>query len=131
MIFNWKNEYSTGISAIDLQHRRLFEIGSNIYELATLNDGVDHFDEIMQILDNLKNYAIYHFEFEESYMRSKNFDNIVEHKKLHVNFIDKILSINDKDVDNKQKQVLLKLLDFIANWIGNHILKEDFRYKDL
>ena len=131
MLFKWKDDFNTGINEIDLQHRKLFKLGSEIYVLATLKDGLDHYDEIIKILDELKDYAVYHFDFEEKYMSSKNFSDLDEHKKLHSAFIDKISSIESKDIDDKQKTVLLQLLDFTANWIGSHILKEDFKYRNL
>lgn len=130
-LFEWKEAYNTGISDIDTQHKRLFELGSQIFHLVNLKDGFDHYDDIVAIIDDLKEYTIYHFSFEEEYMKSKNFDNFDNHKILHDNLIDKISNIDLKDIDNKQSTVLIQLLDFIATWIGNHILKEDFKYKDL
>lgn len=130
-MFEWKEAYSTGIGDIDSQHQRLFQLGSEIFDLVNLKDGYDHFDEIMAIVDDLKEYTIYHFAFEEEYMKSKNFDNFDNHKILHDNLIAKLSAIDSKDIDNRQDAVLIQLLDFIATWIGNHILKEDFKYKDL
>lgn len=130
-MFEWKEDYNTGISDIDTQHQRLFELGSQIFELVNLKDGLDHYDEIIGIIDDLREYTIYHFAFEEEYMKSKNFDDFDNHKVLHDNLIAKISNIDTKDIDAKQNVVLIKLLDFIATWIGNHILKEDFKYKHL
>ncbi len=130
-MFIWKDDYSTGISDIDSQHQRLFELGSQIFQLANLKDGLDHYDEIISVVDALREYIIYHFSFEEAYMKSKNFDNFDNHKILHDSLIDKITNIDPKSIDTNQGTVLIQLLDFVATWIGNHILREDFKYKDL
>ena len=34
MYFEWKDEYSVNVAEIDKQHRRLFEIGARLYDLA-------------------------------------------------------------------------------------------------
>ncbi|MDF2523932.1 MAG: bacteriohemerythrin, partial [Clostridiales bacterium] len=54
MSFKWKNEYNCNVSDIDEQHQKLFEIGSRIYYMASLNDGIDHYDEIIAVLEELK-----------------------------------------------------------------------------
>lgn len=127
-MFIWKDDYNTGIEEIDNQHKRLFELGSQIFELVNLKDGLDHYDEIMSILNDLREYTIYHFDYEENYMKSINYNDLKNHKELHDKLIDKISNIETKDIDMEQNTVLIQLLDFIANWIGNHILKEDFKY---
>ena len=42
----------------------------------------------------------------------------------------KVRSIEDSDVDEKQKEIGMELIIFIANWIENHILKSDMEYKE-
>ena len=127
-MFIWKEEYNTGLPEIDAQHQRLFELGSEIFSLVNSKDGADHYDEIVAILDDLREYTIYHFDFEEKYQLSIDYENYDEHKILHDNLIDKLTNIETENIDSMQGTVMIQLLDFIANWIGNHILKEDFKY---
>ena len=54
MYFKWKEEYCTGIEAIDRQHRHLLEIGSGSSAPAYADDGCDHYDEIMEVLYELR-----------------------------------------------------------------------------
>ena len=127
-MFIWKEAYNTGLPEIDAQHQRLFELGSEIFSLVNAKDGADHYDEIIAILDDLREYTIYHFDFEEKYQQSIGYENFEEHKELHDKLIDKLTNIETEDIDSMQGHVMIQLLDFIANWIGNHILKEDFKY---
>lgn len=131
MIFKWKDNFSTGIEEIDKQHKRLFEIGGDIYDLATLKDGQDHYDEIMALITSLKDYTIYHFGFEESLMKKYNYTEIGEHKKQHDRFVEKLIDIEAQDIDARQEKVVLEILDFIVNWISSHILGSDFKYKEV
>ncbi len=131
MIFKWKDNFSVGIEEIDKQHKRLFEIGGEIYNLATLKDGQDHYDEIMALLKGLKDYTVYHFGFEESLMEKHNYDKIEEHKKQHAMFVEKLVDLETQEIDSRQKKVILDVLDFVVNWISSHILGSDFKYKDV
>ncbi len=131
MIFKWKDNFSVGIEEIDNQHKRLFEIGGEIYNLATLKDGQDHYDEIMALLKGLKDYTVYHFGFEESLMEKYNYDKIEEHKKQHAMFVEKLVDLETQEIDSRQKKVILDVLDFVVNWISSHILGSDFKYKDV
>lgn len=131
MIFNWKDSFCTGIEEIDKQHKRLFEIGGEIYNLAILKDGQDHYDEIMALLGSLRDYTEYHFGYEEGLLEKNNYENFEEHKQQHDMFVKKLIDIETQDIDSRQKQVILDILDFIVNWISNHILGIDFQYKDV
>lgn len=129
-MFNWKDEYSCNISEIDLQHKNLFELGNKLYTIVSLSQKYDRFDEIVKTLEELRNYTIYHFEFEENLLKLHGYENIEEHKKQHEAFIKKVTSIDEEYMDLNQKKVSMDLLTFILDWIGNHILKTDMGYKE-
>lgn len=130
MIFKWNDRFCTGIEEIDKQHKKLFEIGSELYSLALLQDGQDHYDEIMMLIYELKDYTVYHFNYEEYYMDKYSFIEMKEHKQEHSSFIDKVSELEFQDIDMGQKKVILEIIEFIANWISNHIIKKDLKYKD-
>ncbi|WP_058484868.1 bacteriohemerythrin [Defluviitalea phaphyphila] len=128
MAFEWKSEYSLDIPEIDAQHKKLFEIGNRAYELATFNDGYDHYDEIMSILNELLEYTKYHFSYEEELMEKYNSNElgtqIIEHKF----YVKKIQSFSEEKIDEDQQKAILDILDFLSNWISSHILVSDKKY---
>lgn len=130
-MFKWKDSYSVNVQAIDEQHKRLFELALKIYDVLSVKDSHDHFDEIMKIVDELKEYTIYHFNYEEELMERCGFENIEEHKLEHKAFIQKVSSFNERDIDEKQSKVIMEMIMFVADWIEKHILKSDHRYKEL
>ncbi|NFU41601.1 bacteriohemerythrin, partial [Clostridium sporogenes] len=73
---------------------------------------------------------VYHFSYEEDVMRKYEYNDLENHKIEHEAFIKKISSINEEEIDEKQKNFLMDLLAFIVNWIENHILKSDLKYKE-
>lgn len=130
MMFKWRDIYSTNIAEIDKQHKKLLEIGSQLSGLIRSKDDADHYDEIVELLDELKNYTIYHFKEEEELMEKYGYEGLDAHKKTHQDFIDKINEVNSADIDNNQKGITMEILVFIADWIEKHILKVDHMYKD-
>ena len=132
MYFKWKDEYCTGIDAIDKQHKHLMDIGSRIFDLAYADDAFDRYDDIMEVLNELKDYTVYNFGYEEDLMERFKFEYYEQHKFQHFFLIKKIERFEKEkhDIDEKQGETILELAEFISDWITNHILKEDMRYKD-
>ena len=62
-------------------------------------------------------------------MKKHNFPELEEHKKVHQKFVEKLENIDLESIDEDQKQFSMELLDFVANWIEQHILGEDQKYK--
>jgi len=131
-LFKWKDSYSCKIARIDAQHKKLFELGSKLTELLSLKDEYDHYDEIIKALKEMVDYTKYHFKTEEELMKKYGYDNValVAHKKEHQQFIDKVAQMVSKDIDADQQGFLLELVDFICEWIVNHILKTDKQYEE-
>jgi len=129
-MFKWRDSFSVNIKSIDSQHKELFRVGNLLFEVVDSNDDVDRYDEIITALDNLRDYAVYHFGYEERLMKENGYPDFDNHKNQHDFFIKKISSIDEEDVDEKQQKIGMDLIIFIANWIENHILKTDMAYKD-
>jgi hemerythrin len=130
MLFAWRNSFSTNVQDIDDQHKKLFEIGGRLYDIAAAKDGYDHYDEITEVLDELKAYTIYHFGFEEEMMREQGYQNYDIHKIEHDFFIKKIKKLENKDLDENQDESVMEMIKFVADWITSHILKTDLQYRE-
>jgi hemerythrin len=121
----WKEEYTTGVDTIDEQHHKLLEIADRAYDLLKNDLYTDKYDKIVEILLELKDYTIYHFDSEEAYMLSIGYKKILSHKVEHTDFIDKINNIDFTKIDQDQDKYILELLGFVVDWIDSHILKRD------
>lgn len=124
-MYEMKPEYFTGIEFIDNEHKRLFEIANEVYELLMNEFIPDKYDYIMEVVNELKDYARYHFEHEESYMSSIKYKRLLSHKVEHDGFIERINEYDPDEIDENQKEVLLELLDFLTSWLVDHILMQD------
>lgn len=124
-MIKWKEEYRLGVDLIDQQHIRLLEIANSAYEL--LQDDLirDKYDSIVAIINELKEYTVYHFKCEEEYMASISYKRLLSQKVDHNDFIEKMDTIDLNKIDNGQNEYLIGILDFVVNWIDYHILKKD------
>jgi len=128
-MFKWKENFSVNVKKLDEQHKEIFNIGNFVYDLISMKDDIDRYDEIMVALNKLRDYAKYHFETEEKLMLEHGYPKYEEHKEQHDSFIAKINSLDEDAIDEDKKKIGLDLIMFIANWIEQHILREDMDYK--
>lgn len=124
-MYEMKDEYMTGIRIIDDEHTRLFEIAEEAYQLLH-NDLIhDKYDKLTDIIDELRDYTKEHFADEEEYMRSigykKIFTQIIEHNA----FIERLEDFDLEDADDKQEEAVEGILQFLTEWLVNHILEVD------
>ncbi|MDF2943048.1 MAG: hemerythrin-like metal-binding protein [Herbinix sp.] len=124
-MYEMKPDYYTGIEFIDQEHTKLFAIANEAYELLMNQFIPDKYDYIVRVIENLKDYTKYHFQHEEEYMESKGYKRILSQKVAHNDFIDKLTSFDTDNIDENQKASLLELLDFLNNWLVEHIYKKD------
>lgn len=123
--FAFTDQYRTGIGLIDEEHRRLFEIIRQTNDVIEAQFLHDKYDEIVQILKELKDYTILHFRDEEEYMERIGYEGIAMQRAAHTAFVDRLNEINLDDVDDNQKEYLEEILSFLLGWLTNHILKMD------
>lgn len=121
----WQDKYAIGLEKIDNQHKKLFEIAGRIYDLVRISDRVDKYDQILEVLQELKDYTVFHFEEEEAYMLQTNYPKFISHRMLHKEFVAKVNSVNITSLDDHQTEYLLEMLEFVLDWLQNHILKVD------
>ncbi len=128
-MIRWKDTYSVNVEEIDNQHKKLFEIGGRLYDLSSLKDDFDHYDEIMDIIGELRDYTIYHFNFEEELLKKNGYEEIENHSIEHDFFVKKLKRIEKKDIDGQQGQTIMEITEFLIDWVSSHILKSDMQYK--
>lgn len=124
-MFEMKDEYLTGIRQIDEEHARLFEIAEEAYQLLKEEFVADKYDNIVTIINELKEYTRFHFAHEEEYMESIGYKKMFTQKIQHMNFIQRLDELNLEEVDVHQEQSIEELLTFLGNWLVEHILECD------
>lgn len=130
MIIKWKPEYSCYDETIDEQHKKMIDMINEMNTLSLYDGHIDRYDSIVEVFTGLKDYAVYHFGYEEKMFEEHGYDSfntkiqILEHKS----FVNKVLSINLYELDEKQNETILDVLHFLSKWLDHHILDVDKRF---
>lgn len=124
-MYEMKDEYLTGIELIDREHRRLFELAEEAYQLQKNEFIPDKYDHLKSILQELKDYTIMHFTHEEEYMESIQYKKMFTQKIQHEEFRHKLEEFTFEDLDENSNEMITKILNFLADWLINHILYTD------
>ena len=123
--FEFTEQYYTGIGLIDKEHQELFRIMAKANSLVKSFTVGDEYDQIMEILQELKQYTVEHFSDEEAYMESINYSGLEAQKRAHAAFIEKVEGISEEDIDQNPHEYLESLMEFLLGWLINHILNSD------
>lgn len=126
-MYELKDEYLVGIESIDNEHRVLFEIADEIYQLCINEFVPDKYDNIAGLIQRLKDYTEMHFDHEEAYMESIQYKRMFTQKVQHDNFKRKLESMDLESMDENQDQAIQDLLKFVTDWLVEHILETDKR----
>ncbi len=122
----WEDSFSVGNEEMDQQHKKLIEM---INELIERHDVENDSEVVSDVLTKMTDYIKYHFTSEEAYMKKIDFPEIVSHELEHLDFIEKTTNfcLGTLTFD---KSVYTELLAFLKEWLLNHILKSDMKYKE-
>ncbi len=121
----WTRDLDTGIQVIDNQHKRIVEYINKLDDTRTTHD----LEQISNILNELVDYTLSHFTFEESLMEEAGYPFIRGHKRVHQLFVKRVgnyvqrFKMGDDITD--------ELLNTLKAWLINHIRSDDNDYAEL
>lgn len=115
---NWSEQYRTGISVMDADHRKLIVIINRFSEALSVNSSKV---ETIKIYESLLNYTVTHFEHEESLMKKYNYPDSENHFQIHKDLVGEVLELK------KDKKYIFpeNIIDFLNSWLIDHILETD------
>lgn len=131
VMYQMKPEYYTGIEFIDQEHKRLFELAEETYQLLYDEILQDKADQIIHLISELINYTRTHFSHEEDYQKKIHYPYFEEHAKQHRQFEDKLLEFDLDAIEDdceEQNETIEELLNFLVDWLIHHIQKVDMLF---
>ncbi|CCH50359.1 bacteriohemerythrin [Pseudodesulfovibrio piezophilus] len=123
-MMQWTDDLSTNIREIDEQHIRLIDLINALHKAMSEGKGKG---VLSSILDDLKDYTVFHFSNEESMFEEHGYPQTENHMKAHKMFVDKVISFEQKILSGKAS-VTLEVLDFLKDWLVKHIKGVDQQY---
>ena len=120
-LFVWSDRYTVGNAEIDAQHRHLFTIFNRLYEECCLPDS--HLD-IYKTLDELIDYAAFHFASEQQYMIDIDYPDLDRQLQEHLYFTNEVLRLV-QDRDKSTTDLTRDTIAFLGKWLLHHVAEED------
>ena len=115
----------TGVEVIDEQHKRIVQYINDLYDAQVSLDK----KVVGEVIDELVDYTISHFAFEESLMEQAGYPFLEPHKKVHELFTKKIGNFVERY--KAGEEVSEELLNMLQRWLINHIKNEDGDYAEI
>lgn len=119
MHIQWTNDLNTGIEVIDEQHKRILEF------INKLGKGGNH-QTVGLVLEELVDYTVSHFAFEESLQEEAGYKFAKPHKAVHEMFITRVTKFVDRH--KAGEDVSKELYNMLSTWLISHIKRDDMAY---
>lgn len=118
----WTTDLNTGIEVIDGQHMRLVEY---INELGVAIQQHSR-ESVGTVLNELVDYTLSHFSFEESLQEESGYKNAKTHKAVHELFVKRL----ERYIEKHQagEDVAQQLHTMLSTWLIQHIKRDDMDY---
>lgn len=128
-MIKWEPKLSVKVKEIDEQHQNFISIMNHLGEMVNARDLLERMDLVLQ---ELTEYAERHFATEEGYFDKFNYEGAEEHKEKHRELKLKIAGFIEKRSDPAKDvyETYLELLDFLADWLVDHLEEMDMKYVD-
>lgn len=123
-LFEWTPAIAVGITTIDDQHKKLISLINDVSDAMKARKAAE---VIGGVLQELSDYTVHHFGNEEKAFEKYNYPDKEAHMAAHKVYVDKINEL----VQRSKKGELglsISVLDFLMDWITNHIMKTDMQY---
>ncbi len=123
-LIDWGPSLSVGLDSIDEQHKKLVDLVNKLF--FAMSDGKAS-DILGNIFGELVTYTKTHFAHEEQLFAKYKYPDIAKHKEEHKALTDKALALQ-ADFKSGKVSMSREVLQFLKDWLSNHITKEDKKY---
>jgi len=125
-LLDWSDNYSVGVTEIDAHHRKLFRMLNKLHDAMRAGNAKIL---IGSIVEELFDYAKYHFQKEESLMEKIEYSELEEHREAHKKFIASVEEY--KALADKGMEAFLStgISSFLTEWLKSHIGVMDKKYQ--
>ena len=121
---HWSSDLETGIEVIDHQHQRIVDYLNELNEanVSGNRDGTNH------VLNELVDYTLTHFAFEEELQEKAGYPFLKAHKRVHEMFTKRVAEFQKRAAGGEN--VAPEVLSMLKIWLVNHIKGDDADYAE-
>ncbi len=119
----WSDSYALDVKSIDNAHKEIFQMAALLFE----KNMAGNKEAVIESLEYLKKYVIWHFEDEEKYMLSSSFPGYANHTAEHAAFRERIIPEIEKKLvsSNYSQESVEEFIEIVSDWLRNHIMIHD------
>jgi len=125
-VITWNDSLSVKVPEIDEQHKKLVNILNQLNDAMLKRAGQQ---ALGTLLNELINYTVTHFQYEEKFMRATSYPSYLAHKKEHDNLTAQALELKKK-YEAGQPCITIETMDFLKSWLTKHIQGTDKQYSE-
>lgn len=123
-LIEWNDSLSVDIDSIDEQHKKLVDILNSLHGSST---SAKDPEAVKKILNDLVEYTVYHFNYEEGLMRQCQYPDFENHLVAHKALVAQVGKFNE-DFQAGRAKLSSELFKFLRSWLNGHIRGTDKRY---
>jgi hemerythrin-like metal-binding protein len=123
-ILQWSDAFKVNVQTLDHQHKNLVDMINKLHRAMKNGSGNQ---VIGDILDMLVDYTTTHFKDEEALMRRASYNSLDQHIQLHEKLVERIVDFQ-KQFHTGQALMSMEVMDFLKDWLVNHIQGADKQY---
>jgi hemerythrin len=122
ILVEWNKKFEVGHERIDSEHNNLLNL---IRDVSLLSEQEDGRERILRLLNEVKQYAMFHFTSEENLMLDVDYPDREFHKKEH----EMLLALFDSRVYEYRIQEidLEEVVELLFEWFAVHTTQVDTR----
>jgi hemerythrin len=122
MAIVWTNDLNTGIDVIDEQHKSIADYINKLERAIQQHDRAT----VGRVLDELVDYTLSHFAFEESLQQEAGYKFSKPHKAVHDMLAKRVASYQQRH--NAGEDIADQLHAMLCTWLVHHIKRDDMAY---
>lgn len=123
-LMTWNSKYSVGVKHLDGQHTVLFGLLNDLHAAMLKGEAQSMTGPLLR---KLVDYTHTHFAAEEKMLAESKYPGLAEHKIKHRDLIKQVEDYASR-FDRGEITLNLHLMNFLRDWLTNHIQKTDHEY---
>lgn len=121
----WEESLTTGIDAIDNQHKEMFRQANILFETLSKIPDKKKLKESMQFLVE---YVEKHFEAEKKVMKSFDYPGRMAHAFEHDQLTKSLHELVEEFINGNDMMIPSRLGGLVSQWMTQHIKKSDMEF---
>ena len=120
----WNESLIINVQNMDFQHKHWIRLINKLHEAMLQGRGSEVVD---QMLNEVLGYTRVHFASEERLLSESHYPAYHQHKKLHDQFIQKVLELKDR-LEKGNTVLATQIMQEMMDWLTRHIQHTDQQY---